>query len=162
LRAQGVGGGAVTLFYALLGVAVVLSSRIWAGLLDRQRGGGALARLNALLGLATVLPALTSAWPVALASGLLFGGVFLSVVASTTALVRHNLPPRSGRQASAPSPSCLRPGRSWGPRWWAGSLTALAAWRAAWCSRLQRSGWAHWKAIGLTSPIPMYGYGSTT
>jgi hypothetical protein len=26
-------------------------------------------------------------------SGLLFGGVFLSVVASTTALVRHNLPP---------------------------------------------------------------------
>ena len=26
------------------------------------------------------------------ASGLLFGGVFLSVVASTTALVRHNLP----------------------------------------------------------------------
>ncbi len=92
LRAQGVGGAAVTLFYALLGLAVVLSSRIWAGLLDRQRGGGALARLTALLGLATVLPALTSAWPVALASGLLFGGVFLSVVASTTALVRHNLP----------------------------------------------------------------------
>lgn len=93
LRAQGVGGGAVTWFYALLGLAVVLSSRIWAGLLDRSRGGEALARLNALLGVATVLPALTAAWPVALASGLLFGGVFLSVVASTTALVRHNLPP---------------------------------------------------------------------
>lgn len=31
--------------------------------------------------------------PVALVSGLLFGAVFLSVVASTTALVRHNLPP---------------------------------------------------------------------
>jgi hypothetical protein len=30
---------------------------------------------------------------VVLGSGLLFGGVFLSVVASTTALVRHNLPP---------------------------------------------------------------------
>ncbi len=93
LRAQGVGAGAVTLFYALLGLAVVLSSRIWAGLLDRSRGGEALARLNALLGVATVLPAVSSAWPVALASGLLFGGVFLSVVASTTALVRHNLPP---------------------------------------------------------------------
>lgn len=48
--------------------------------------------LSGLLGLATVLPALTASWPVALASGLLFGGVFLSVVASTTALVRHNLP----------------------------------------------------------------------
>ncbi len=40
-------------------------------------------------------PALTSAWPVVLASGLLFGAVFLSVVASTTALVRHNLPQAS-------------------------------------------------------------------
>lgn len=93
LREQGASGAAVTWFYALLGLAVVLSSRIWAGLLDRSRGGQALALLNALLGVATVLPALTSAWPVMLASGLLFGGVFLSVVASTTALVRHNLPP---------------------------------------------------------------------
>ncbi|MBL7087752.1 YbfB/YjiJ family MFS transporter [Acidovorax sp.] len=92
LREQGRGAGEVTLFYALLGLAVVLSSRIWAGLLDRSRGGEALARLNALLGLATILPAITGAWPVVLASGLLFGGVFLSVVASTTALVRHNLP----------------------------------------------------------------------
>ena len=92
LREQGASGTAVTWFYALLGVAVVLSSRIWAGLLDRSRGGQALALLNGLLGVATVLPALTSAWPVVLASGLLFGGVFLSVVASTTALVRHNLP----------------------------------------------------------------------
>ena len=92
LREQGRGAGEVTLFYALLGLAVVASSRVWAGLLDRSRGGEALARLNALLGVATLLPALTSAWPVVLASGLLFGGVFLSVVASTTALVRHNLP----------------------------------------------------------------------
>ena len=92
LREQGRGAGEVTLFYPQLGLAVVLSSRIWAGLLDRSRGGEALARLNALLGVATILPAITGAWPVVLASGLLFGGVFLSVVASTTALVRHNLP----------------------------------------------------------------------
>ena len=92
LREQGASAQAVTWFYALLGLAVVLSSRIWAGLLDRARGGGALALLNGLLGVATVLPALTASWPVVLASGLLFGGVFLSVVASTTALVRHNLP----------------------------------------------------------------------
>lgn len=92
LREQGSSALAVTVFYALLGVAVMASSRIWAGLLDRHRGGGALARLNALLGVATILPALTQYWPVVLASGLLFGAVFLSVVASTTALVRHNLP----------------------------------------------------------------------
>ena len=93
LRAQGTSAGAVTVFYALLGVAVCASSRIWAGLLDRHRNGRPQATLNALLGVATILPALTGWWPVVLASGLLFGAVFLSVVASTTALVRHNLPP---------------------------------------------------------------------
>ncbi|MDO9135717.1 YbfB/YjiJ family MFS transporter [Hydrogenophaga sp.] len=93
LREQGSSSAAITIFYALLGLAVIASSRIWAGLLDRHRNGQALARLNALLGLAAIVPALTSSPPLVIASGLLFGGVFLSVVASTTALVRHNLPP---------------------------------------------------------------------
>ena len=93
LREQSVAQPKITLFYALLGIAVLASSRIWAGLLDRFREGQPLALLNALLGVATLVPALTSAWPLVLASGLLFGAVFLSVVASTTALVRHNLPP---------------------------------------------------------------------
>jgi predicted MFS family arabinose efflux permease len=93
LRERQVPGGQITVFYVLLGVAVVGSSWLWAGLLQRGRGGGPLALLNALLALATLLPVL-SARPVAVfASGLLFGAVFLSVVASTTAFVRHNLPP---------------------------------------------------------------------
>jgi predicted MFS family arabinose efflux permease len=93
LRNEGFGTPRITFFYALLGVAVMASSRIWAGLLDRHKGGRALATLSALLALATVLPAMTRSWPLVLLSGLLFGGVFLSLVASTTALVRHNLPP---------------------------------------------------------------------
>lgn len=93
LREQGSSPGDITWYFALLGLAVVASSRIWAGLLDRYKNGQALARLNALLGVATILPALTTSWPLVIVSGLLFGGVFLSVVASTTALVRHNLPP---------------------------------------------------------------------
>ena len=93
LKEQGAASGFITLFYTLLGAAVMASSSIWAGLLNRFRGGQALAVLNALLGCATVLPALTNAWPLVLLSGVMFGGVFLSVVASTTALVRHNLPP---------------------------------------------------------------------
>ena len=92
LREQGVAPERITLFYALLGGAVLASARLWAGLLERARGGGALAFLNALLGLAALLPALSHWWPALLLSGLMFGGVFLSVVASTTALVRHNLP----------------------------------------------------------------------
>jgi MFS family permease len=68
------------------------SSFLWAGLLQRARGGGALALLNALLAIATVLPVWLPQALAAFASGALFGAVFLSVVASTTALVRHNLP----------------------------------------------------------------------
>ena len=92
LREQGASAGGITAFYALLGIACVASARLWAGLLDRYRGGGPQAVLNLLLGVATLLPVLSASWPVTLLSGLLFGAVFLSVVASTTALVRHNLP----------------------------------------------------------------------
>jgi len=92
MREQGVSADSRTLFYTALGLAVVASARIWAGVLDRFREGQAMALLNALLGLATLLPALTAQTPVLLASGVLFGAVFLSVVASTTAWVRHNLP----------------------------------------------------------------------
>jgi predicted MFS family arabinose efflux permease len=92
LREQGMAGSTITLFYAMLGLAVMASSRIWAGMLDRFRGGQAMAILNALLGVATLLPALTALPALMFVSGLLFGGIFLSVVASTTALVRHNLP----------------------------------------------------------------------
>jgi predicted MFS family arabinose efflux permease len=93
LREQGLGSGVVTAFYVLLGLAVVASSFIWAGLLQRHRGGRPLATLNALLALATLLPVLTTHPLAVFVSGALFGGVFLSVVASTTALVRHNAEP---------------------------------------------------------------------
>ena len=93
LREQHLSNATITLFYGVLGLAVIASSWLWAGLLQRQRGGGAMRLLNALLAVATLLPVL-SVHPLAVfASGLLFGTVFLSVVASTTALVRHNLPP---------------------------------------------------------------------
>jgi predicted MFS family arabinose efflux permease len=92
LRDAGVLPARVTLFYTLLGVAVIVSPRLWAGLLDRHPNGRPLAILSGLLGVATLMPAISTAWPLVMASGLLFGGVFLSVVASTTALVRHSLP----------------------------------------------------------------------
>ena len=93
LREQRLGATTITAFYALLGLAAIASSWLWAGLLQRERGGGAMRLLCALVALATLLPVL-SAHPLAVfASGLLFGAVFVSVVASTTALVRHNAPP---------------------------------------------------------------------
>jgi predicted MFS family arabinose efflux permease len=92
LRGGGMSDGVVTGFYVLLGMATIVSARIWSRLLDRMRGGQALAVLNALLAFATLLPALVAHPVVAFASGLLFGATFLSAVASTTAFVRHNLP----------------------------------------------------------------------
>jgi predicted MFS family arabinose efflux permease len=93
LREQGIAPGWVAAFYALLGAGTVASSWIWAGTLQRFRGGQALALLTAILSVATLLPVM-SAQPVVVAlSCAMFGCTFLSVVASTTAFVRHNLPP---------------------------------------------------------------------
>ncbi|HOB01703.1 MAG TPA: YbfB/YjiJ family MFS transporter [Casimicrobium huifangae] len=115
LREQGASTVAVTVFYSLLGVACMASSRIWAGLLDRHRSGRALATLNALLAAACVLPALSSEWPVLLLSGVVFGGVFLSVVASTTALVRHNLAPVDWPEGIAAFTTVFAAGQIVGP-----------------------------------------------
>jgi MFS family permease len=92
LRERRIEAAQVVAFFIVVGVGVIVSPWLWAGLLQRFRGGGPLAVLSALLSVATILPVL-SAHPVSIfVSGALFGGVFLSLVASTTALVRHNLP----------------------------------------------------------------------
>ena len=142
LRAQGSSASEVTVFYALLGVAVIASSRIWAGLLDRHRSGRPLALLNALLGVATIMPALTQWWPLVLLSGLVFGGVFLSVVASTTALVRHNLPAAAWAGGISAFTTVFAVGQIVGPTWWAGLPTAPGACPAGWCFPPSHYGWA--------------------
>lgn len=91
LKEQEMAGWLITLFYCVLGLAVMASSRVWARLLERYKGGQAMAVLNAILAAGTILPVLTASVPLAFFSGVIFGGVFMSVVASTTALVRHNL-----------------------------------------------------------------------
>jgi predicted MFS family arabinose efflux permease len=93
LREQGLAGPAITAFYVLLGLGVLASSWLWAGLLQRHRGGVPLALLNGLLALATLLPVISTHVVAVFVSGALFGSVFLSLVASTTALVRHNAEP---------------------------------------------------------------------
>ena len=93
LRDQGLPPAWVAAFFALLGAGVVASSWIWAGLLQRHRGGRPLSQLNAILAVATLLPVLSVQPAVVAPSCLLFGCTMLSVVASTTAFVRHNLPP---------------------------------------------------------------------
>lgn len=93
LRNAGMSAATVSSFYILLGAATVLSALLWSGLLARMRGGQALAIFNALLAFATLIPALIVHSSAVFASGVIFGATFLSAVASTTAFVRHNLPP---------------------------------------------------------------------
>ncbi len=93
LRSTGMAAGTVTAFYVLLGLATAASGPVWSRLLHRARGGGALGLFCFLLAVATLVPALSTAPAAAFASGALFGVTFLAVVASTTAFVRHNLPP---------------------------------------------------------------------
>jgi predicted MFS family arabinose efflux permease len=115
LRERGASAGTVVAFYVLLGLGVIASSWLWAPLLHRFRGGQPLALLNALLALATLLPVL-SVHPLAVfASGALFGSVFLSLVASTTALVRHNLPPAAWPAGIAAFTSIFAAGQIVGP-----------------------------------------------
>ena len=52
--------GTATAFFALLGLAVMASPWIWAGVLQRFRGGGALALLCALVAVATLAPVLSA------------------------------------------------------------------------------------------------------
>jgi predicted MFS family arabinose efflux permease len=93
LHEQGIAPAWVAAFYGLLGAGVVASSWLWAGLLQRFRGGQALALLTMILSIATLLPVLSAAPVVVALSCAMFGCTFLSVVAATTAFVRHNLPP---------------------------------------------------------------------
>jgi predicted MFS family arabinose efflux permease len=137
LREQRVAPASVTAFYVLLGLAVIASSWLWAGLLQRWRGGGPLALLNALLAVATVLPVLSTHPAAVFASGALFGAVFLSVVASTTAFVRHNLPPAAWPAGIAAFTIVFAAGQIVGPTatgWIAdgsGGLVRGLAWSAA-------------------------------
>lgn len=136
LREQGLAPGTVAVFYTVLGCGVMASSFIWAGLLQRHRGGRPLAVLNALLALATLLPVVSPHPGVVFVSGALFGGVFLSVVASTTALVRHNAEPAAWASGIAAFTIVFAAGQIVGPALvgfiadGAGGLRQALAWSA--------------------------------
>jgi predicted MFS family arabinose efflux permease len=115
LREQGLSGPVIVAFYMLLGAGVIVSSWLWAGLLQRHRSGLPLALLNGLLALATLLPVLSTHVLAVFVSGALFGGVFLSVVASTTALVRHNAEPAAWPAGIAAFTIVFAGGQIFGP-----------------------------------------------
>ena len=85
--------GLITLFWTLLGLAGVVAPLVWSRLLSRRWGGRSMGLLMAIMGIGAALPALSTTPWVAALSAALFGLANLSVVASTTTLVRQSLPP---------------------------------------------------------------------
>jgi hypothetical protein len=83
------------------GVTVVASSRLWAPMLEHFRDGESLTFFNGVAGAVSILPTLTTSVAVVFVSGLAFGAVLLSAVASTTVLVRHNLSQGSWSSAAS-------------------------------------------------------------
>jgi len=101
----GMVGMRLNIFYALLGLSAIASSKIWARTLDHYKGGQTLGILNLLLGIACMIPAVIATvtspsdsgpgWIVIgmlYLSGMIFGSGLLTAVASTTIFVKHNLP----------------------------------------------------------------------
>ncbi len=130
LRERGMGTFTVTAFYVVLGLGVMASPWLWAGLLQRHRGGRPIAVLNGLLAWATLMPVVVPHAAAVFASGALFGAVFLSVVASTTAMVRHNVEPAAWSHGIAAFTIIFAAGQIIGP--------GLVGWIADEAGGLQR------------------------
>jgi predicted MFS family arabinose efflux permease len=129
LRQQGSSAAQITVFYALLGIACMLSAPLWAKLL-KLKDGKPLAVLNALLGIATMLAAQRNEYGLMLVSGILFGACFLQVVGSTTVLVRHQWPASKWAQGIALFTIIFAAGQIVGP--------ALVGWISDGAGGLQR------------------------
>jgi MFS family permease len=103
VREIGFSAHSVSIFYGLVGVFMMMSSKIWSRQLDLKKGGWVLGSVNLILGVATLIPAVLSflmeaesmgAWQIAILfiSPMLFGSSMVTAVSSTTAFVKHNFP----------------------------------------------------------------------
>jgi predicted MFS family arabinose efflux permease len=112
-------GGATTLqiavFWATLGLAAMLAPSVWSVPITRWRGARGMAAAMTSLAFGAGLPLVSSQFVLMLVSAVLFGGSFLSVVASTTALARRNLPSSAWSAGIALFTVVFAAGQSFGP-----------------------------------------------
>ena len=115
LRANGQGGGAITVFWSVLGAAAIASAGVWGPVLDRMRGGRGSATVLVVVAVGAALPLLSAAPPVAVGSAVLFGASFLTVVTAMTALVQRTMPPADWTAAIAAMTIAFALGQCLGP-----------------------------------------------
>ncbi|MCL4768573.1 MAG: YbfB/YjiJ family MFS transporter [Hyphomicrobiaceae bacterium] len=91
MREHGAGPVEVAGMWVVLGLATILSPRIWTGPIASWRGGRPLAAIQLAVGSGALLPLLGGSPTVMLASAVLFGSFFM-VPAAITAFVKKALP----------------------------------------------------------------------
>ncbi len=92
VRQNGHGTLEVSLFWGVLGLAGASSPFVWRGSIERAQGGQAITLVMLSLFVGAALPLVSSQSAALFISGALFGGSFLAVVSSITALSRRALP----------------------------------------------------------------------
>jgi len=103
VREIGLQGSKLDYFYGLLGIFIMLSSKIWSKKLDQKKDGYVLGMVNLVLAIACFIPTLIALfgdhqnveiWQIILifVSAMMFGSSIVTAVSSTTAFVKHNFP----------------------------------------------------------------------
>ncbi len=107
--------GEITAFWVLLGAASILGAFAWVRPIARLRGGRGASIVLAVVAAGAVLPLLSRSAPASIASAVLFGGSFLSVVTAVTAVARRSLRPHHWTPAIAALTVAFAAGQSVGP-----------------------------------------------
>lgn len=136
IKANGATTLQIAVFWATLGLAAMIAPSVWSIPITRWRGARGMAAAMTSLAFGAGLPLISSNFVVMLISALAFGGSFLSVVASTTALARRDLPASAWNAGIALFTVVFAAGQSFGPLIsgvlsdGAGGLRAGLAWSA--------------------------------
>ena len=91
----GFGGGAVAVFWSVLGLASVVAAFAWGPLLGRLKGGWGTAATVGTVIVGAVLPLVWTTPGGAYLSAALFGGSFLAVIAAVGSFARRTMPPHA-------------------------------------------------------------------
>jgi predicted MFS family arabinose efflux permease len=112
---EGLPSVVVSGFWVVLGISSILCVPLWGRAIGRLRGGRGPALVLAVVAVGAVLPLLGGGTPVALLSGIVFGGGFLAVVTAVTAVAREALPPPQWGPAIAALTAAFAVGQTAGP-----------------------------------------------
>ena len=115
LKDRGAGEGEITVFWVVLGTAAIAGAFGWAWPISKLQAGRGPALVLAAVSIGALLPLLSRSTWAAMASALLFGGSFLTVVTAVTAVARRSFQPHHWTPAIAGLTVAFACGQCLGP-----------------------------------------------